>query len=195
MELAEVLNQAAKPAAATKPKKNGMPVLNPGGEVAAKVDERQEAKSIMKQAEAVMKAADDVIIAYVRQQQDTDGFNSNYHNSYAVQGIHAQAKVVYKNSFSINAEDEARLAEILGDAFPQLIEKQFTVKLRPEVMENKKLGRELVALLGNRFHEFLEVTESLKVAEDFSKNIYRVVDQVNLSLLRTFARQYRPSVL
>jgi hypothetical protein len=189
----EALAQTAKaePQAA---KKATMPTLQPTPEVAAAVDEYQDAKADMKMAEAAMNSAGDLITELARTQQDADGYAGRYQGSYAVLGQRHQTKVIYANKFTLNPEDEGRLAEILGERFEEMIEKKFSVRLRAEVFENEELQAELMALVGERFGEFFETAVSLAVREGFCQAVYRAVAPEQLAALRTFARQYKPSI-
>ena len=189
----DALAQTAK-VAEPKAKKSNMPTLVAPPEVAKAVDAYQDAKTNMKQAEASMNASGETIMGFVRERQDADGFAGRYQGSYAVQGKKHIVKVIYANKFTLNPEDEAQLAEILGESFPELVSKSFAVKLRPEVFESEELQDELMALVGERFGVFFETTTNLNVAEGFAQAIYRVVAPEGLPALRTFARQYKPSI-
>lgn len=177
-----------------KAKKSSMPTLQATPEVAQAVDQYQESKINYKQAEAAMGAAAEIITDFVRGRQDEEGFAGRYQGSYAVMGNRHQAKVIYANKFSINGEDEAELTAILGENFDNLIEKKFSVKLRAEVLEDEGLQSELMGLIGERFADFFETTASLSVTEGFSREIYRAVPPEQMDALRTYARQYKPSI-
>lgn len=180
--------------AAPKAKKSSMPTLQAPPEVAEAVDQYQESKVNYKQAEAAMGAAAEIITDFVRTRQDEDGFSGRYQGSYAVLGNRHQAKVIYANKFSINPEDEYELATLLGDHFENMVLKQFSVKLRAEVLEDGDLQAELMGLVGERFADFFETDVKLAVAEGFSREIYRAVPPEHLDALRTYARQYKPSI-
>ena len=177
-----------------KAKKSSMPTLQATPEVAQAVDQYQESKVNYKQAEAAMGAAAEIITDFVRGRQDAEGFAGRYQGSYAVMGNRHQAKVIYANKFSINPEDEGELAAILGENFDNLIEKKFSVKLRNEVFTNDDLQAELMALVGERFADFFETEVKLGVSEGFSREIYRAVPPEQMDALRTYARQYKPSI-
>jgi hypothetical protein len=189
----EALAQTAKaePKAA---KKATMPTLQTTPEVAAAVDEYQDAKTNMKMAEAAMNSAGDLITEFVRAQQDADGYAGRYQGSYAVLGQRHQAKVIFANKFSFNPEDEGHLENLLGERFDEMVAKKFSVKLRPEVFESEELQAEIMALVGERFGDFFETTVSLAVREGFCQAVYRAVAPEQLAALRTFARQYKPSI-
>jgi hypothetical protein len=177
-----------------KAKKSSMPTLQATPEVAAAVDQYQESKVNYKQAEAAMGAAAEIITDFVRGHQDEDGYAGRYQGSYAVQGNRHQAKVIYANKFSINPEDEVELAGLLGEHFEAMVVKQFSVKLRATVLEDADLQAELMELIGERFPDFFETTASLSVADGFSREIYRAVPPEQMEVLRTYARQYKPSI-
>ena len=62
------------------------------------------------------------------------------------------------------------------------------------LFQDPDLQNELMELLGDRFGDFLETSVNLKVKEDFDKKIYQVVSEDQLPALRTFCRQYKPSL-
>lgn len=185
-----------KTATAEKPKakKSSMPTLTATPEVAEAVDKYQESKINHKQAEAAMNDAGETIMAFVRDHQDAEGFEGRYQGSFAVIGNRHQAKVIYQNKFSINPEDEGELTSILGDRFDTLIQKKYSVRLKAVVLDDEELQAELMDLIGERFGDFFETTASLTVAEGFAKEIYQAVIPEQLPALRTFARQYKPSI-
>ena len=189
----EALAQTAK-AAEPKAKKTKMPTLEATPEVAQAVYDYQEAKTTSKMAEAAMNAAGEVIMEFVRQAQDKDGFAGRFSGSYALMGHRHQAKVVYVNKYSINPEDQGELAAILGENFDRLIERKFAVKLKDQVFTDAALQAELMELVGERFADFFETSVSLAVCENFNQLIYQVVEPEQVGQLRTFARQYKPSI-
>ncbi len=176
------------------PKKGKMPTVDAPPEVKTAVDEYQEAKAQAKQAEAVMDVAGAVITGFVREKQDADGYAGKFSGSYALMGHKSTAKVVYANKYSLSPEDDAQLQEILGDNFPAMVSRKFTVKLKDEVFESEEKQAALMALLGESFPEFFETRVSLAVCEGFNKEIYRVLKPEDLENLRVFARQYKPSI-
>jgi hypothetical protein len=179
----------------TAPKKGKMPTLEAPPEVKAAVDEYQEAKATMKQAEAIMDVTGAVITDYVREKQDADGFARKFSGSYAVMGNRATAKVVYANKYTLSANDEGQLAAVLGlENFNTMIKKWHTVTLKPEVFENPELSGALMELIGDRFADFFETKTSLGVCEEFNKLVYQVLKPADLDDLRVYARQYKPSI-
>jgi hypothetical protein len=134
------------------------------------------------------------LIDFTREAIDRDGYNSNYHNSFALMGNRHQAKVILANKFSLSPEDEGELIAILGDHFADLINRKFTVKLKDEVFQNETLQSELMGLVGERFGEFFESQLSLSVREEFDRDIYKVVRPDELAVLRTWAKQFKPSI-
>jgi hypothetical protein len=190
----EALQQAKSTETKAKGKKPSMPILEATPEVKQAVDDYQEAKTTCKMAEAAMSHAGEILMDFVRQAQDQDGFAGRFHGSYAVMGVKHQAKVVFANKYSINSEDEGELAAILGENFDNLIEKKFSVKLKEQVFTDEALQAELMELVGERFADFFETTVSLGVCDNFNQLIYQVVAPEQMESLRTFARQYKPSI-
>ena len=189
---------ALKAAATTEPKKaqkTTMPtIVDAPPDIKLAVDEYQEAKTAYKMAEATLSHNGEIIQDFVRVVQDTTGFAGRYQGSYAVMGNIHQAKVIYANKFSINSEDEGELVAVLGENFDSLITRKPSVKLKAEVFENEELQAELMELIGDRFGDFFEATVSLAVCEDFSRLIYQAVQPEQMDTLRTFARQFKPSI-
>jgi len=180
-------------------KKNSMPVIQVTNEMAEKVIAYQEAKAQFKMAEAVMKMAEGEIIELVRERQDADGFAGRYNGSYNVvgeaNGVSGQVKVIFQDKYSaLNGEDEPQLKEILGNHFDELIDEKFDVALKPEVLENEALSDELTNLVGDRFGEFFNIVVSMKIKPGFKSNVYRAVNSQGLSNLRTYVKQYKPSM-
>jgi len=190
----EALKGAVNAEPKAKAKKASMPTLEAPVEVKAAVDDYQEAKTAFKMAEAAMNHNGEIIMGYVRQAQDEAGFAGRYQGSYAVMGHKHQTKVIYANKYSINSEDEGELAAILGENFGNLIEKKFSVKLKEQVFTDEALQGELMALVGERFADFFETAVSLGVCEGFSQLVYQAVAPEQLEGLRTYARQYKPSI-
>lgn len=187
--------KAAATAEPKKAKKATMPtIVDAPPDVKVAVDEYQEAKAAYKKAEATLNHNGEIVQDFVKQVQDAAGFVGRYQGSYAVMGNLHQAKVIYANKFSINSEDEGELVAILGENFDSLIEKKFSVKLKAAVFEDEALQAELMALVGERFTDFFETTVNLAVCEDFSRLVYQAVQPEQIDTLRTFARQYKPSI-
>ena len=79
-------------------------------------------------------------------------------------------------------------------AFVDRINKKFSVKLKAAIFEDDALQADLMALIGDRFAEFFETDVKLSVREGFDAEIYRVVSPEEIDALRTWARQYKPSI-
>ena len=110
-------------------------------------------------------------------------------------GDGVSVKVIFQDKYTLSGDDEPQLKEILGNHFDELIEEKFSVTLKPEVLaEGSILGDELERLLGDRVGEFLDTVVSLKIKPDFKKNIYRAVNPQGLNNLRTFVKQFKPSM-
>lgn len=186
---------ATKKADSDTPKKGKMPVIaDAPEEVKAAVDQYQEAAAQKKQAEGVMDVCGPVILDHARARMDADGFAGRFSGSYAIVGHTTTAKVVSQNKYSLSADDEGQLAEILGEQFPNMIQKKFTVALKAEVFENPELQAALMEAIGDRFPEFFETKVSMGVCEGFNKEVYRVLSPESLENLRVFAKQYKPSI-
>ena len=189
---AAVKATAKKPAAK---KKASMPTLDAPEDVQEAIGRYVEAKELNKKSKAEMDEAGDEIITFVRARQDEDGYNHRFRHSYAIPGTNgSQVKFVSSNRFSINSDDTEEIRQILGDHFDQMIQEKFQVSLREEVLEDEGLQAELMGLIGDRFGDFFETKQTLAVQDGFDGMIYNVVEKESLPLLRTFVRQYKPSL-
>lgn len=187
--------KSTKKKATKKSAKSKMPVLDAPDEIKETVDLYLTAKADEKKAKAEKDDAGAAIIEFVRPFQDTDGYKGNFRHSYAVPGTNGnQVKFVSSNRFSINADDQEELEELLGDEFEDMIEVDHTVSLKKEVLEDEELQEELMQLVGDRFADFFETVTKLKVKDEFDKKVYGVVTEEELPILRTWARPYTPSL-
>ena len=189
----DVLNQnatAKKPAA----KKSSMPTVETTPEVKEAVDDFVKAKKAMSAAKADMDAAGTVVIDYGNDKYDELAFNNNFRKSFKLEGNESEIKFVTSNKFGLNVDDEPEIREVLGDSFDNLIETKFNVTLKAEVFENEKLKADLMNLVGDRFSEFFDTSKSLKVKDDFDKNVFNSVDKGGLDDLRVFVKPYKPSL-
>jgi len=178
----------------SKARKKGTPVLdNAPADVKSAVDHYVEHKKKMKEHKAEMDAAGDVILDYADAERDKDGFAGNYSKSYDVHGNTEEVKYVTSNRYSINANDEELLKEMLTGRFAEFIEVLFNVELKPEVLENEELQNELMELIGDKFSKFFTTTKTLRVADDFDRKIY-LLDEDEVTNLRALVKQYKPSL-
>jgi len=185
-----------KTAVAQGPKKtkSSMPLLSPPDEIKKAVDDYIEAAILNKKTVGAMDVNGQMIIGWVDEQQDKDGFSGKFHGSYQVEGVKETVKYVSTNRYSISQEDQERLMEVFGDRYPDMINEKHSVKLKDAVFENPDLQYELMDLIGDRFGDFFESTCSLSVAEGFSEKVYSVLKEEDLPVLRTFCKRYKPSL-
>jgi hypothetical protein len=187
-----VAGAKAEPKASAK--KSTIPPLGTTDEIKKVVDRYQDAKTNAKQAEAVMAEAGEAIIQFTREHQDKEGFAGRYSNSYVLAGVRHTAKVIWTDRFSINAEDGPELADILGASYPEMVQEKVTVKLRDEVFADEALQNELMAAVGAKFTQFFTIEKKLVTTEGFAAQVYRKVAPEQLPALRTFAKQFKPSI-
>lgn len=192
---ADALQKTSKTTKSKSKTKATMPTLDVPKHIKEEVDKYVEAKQTEKIAKAEKESAGKIILDHVGPHQDKEGYNGLFRHSYAVPGTNGnQVKYVSSNRFTINADDSEQLQEILGSDFHDLIEQNFTVTLKPEVFQDQDLQDELMGIIGDRFGDFFETKESLAVAEDFDRRIYKTVTEKDLPTLRTFCRQYKASL-
>jgi hypothetical protein len=176
--------------------KSTMPILAPPEEVREAVDEYIDAKTRETMAKAEKEMAETVIQEFTIGVQDADGYKGNFRTSYAVPGKKPgnQVKFVSSNRFSINAEDRDKLEEMLGDTYPDMVDEQFTVKLKASVFNDEEKQAELMDIVGDRFEDFFETVVTLKVREDFNRKLYGVVGQEEMPTFRTFCKPYKAAL-
>jgi len=190
---AKALSQTKTSEPKTAPKKQ-MAKLYPDDTVKQEVDNYQKAKTKKKKAEAEMEASGTVILDFANKCQDTDGFAGDFKNAYQIEGFQESVKYVSSNRFSINSADVDQLREIFDEAFDDLIQEDYEVSLKEEVFKNQDLQNELMSLVGERFGDFFETKVTVKVKEDFDKNVYKHVSKEQLPVVRTFCRPYKASL-
>jgi len=177
-----------------KKAKTSVPEIQLPDSLKEDADAYKLAKKNKKIAEAEMTTRGGKLIDYGRKVQDKDGFNRDFRHSYTLKGDKEKVKYVSSNRFSINPDDARQIQEILGSAFPDLIEEDHTVMLRPEVFKDEGLQQRLMNAVGEDFADFFETVTKLKVKEDFDKNVFKHVEKKDLPILRTFVRPYKPSL-
>lgn len=179
-----------------KPKKakTDIPVVKVSDGLKVDIDKYQEAKKNKKIAEAEMKARETKIIDFGKKHQDKEGFANRFRHSFKFDGNRSSVKFVSSNRYSINPDDSRQIREILGTSFDDMLEEDFSVALKPEVFQDEGLQARLMEALGEDFEQFFETRSSLKAKPGFDEKIYRVVGEEELFVLRTFVRQYKPSL-
>ena len=190
------LQQNAKAKAPAKDKKTSVPMLDTPPEVQEVVDQYIDAKEREKIAKSEKEQCETVIIDFVRPFQDQDGYKGAFRNSYGVAGTKPGMKVTFvsSNRWTVSAEDHERLAGIVEEHFEDLFEQTFEVKLKAEVFENPDLQAALMDLVGDKFGEFFDTVQGLKVRPEFDQKIYAMVQKESLEDLRAFCKQYKPSL-
>lgn len=178
----------------TGTKKKEIPVLQVPDDVKEAVDTYLEAKEIKKSAEATLDLSGATVTGYVKAVQDQEGFKGHFRNSFKVPGHKKTLTWVSSNRWTINPEDLDNLKSLLGDDAAHLLSVKWVLKVKDAVLEDEALRNRLVGLLGNQFSEFFESKASISVSEDFDQALYAATDPEGLRDLRTFARQYSPSL-
>lgn len=179
--------------------KSKMPVLDAPEHVREAVDEYIDAKIRETVAKAEKEAAETVVLEFTGDVQDAEGYDGKFKTSYAVPGNKPgnQVKYISSNRFTINGNDRDKLEEMLGDQYPEMVEEVQTVKLRAEVFDDESLKTEFMDMIKGDpevFNRFFENVLTLKVREDFNKNLYRVVEKGGLPELRTFCKPYKAAL-
>jgi hypothetical protein len=129
-------------------KNNGIQTLVPPEKLRLTVDEIVQWKQTEKEAKAEREAREAKIVAYVQPIQEEHGWSNNYQKSYYVKGLTNEVTFVSSDRFpNPKVEEIPELQELLGDRFEEIIKKEIVVSLRPEVMTNPELKKNLVEAL------------------------------------------------
>ena len=194
LDFKKALNANATSEKKSKAKKKTMPVIdNANPEVKHAVDHYVKHKKLMQEHKADMEAAADPIIEFGEEHQDNEGFNGNFRKSYKVKGNKETVSWVSSNRYSLDSDDEETLRALVEEKFEELFEEVFDVELRPEVLQNEELQAEFMELIGEQFGKFFVTRKTLKIADDFDKNVYKL-SKKKLANLRAYVKQYKPSL-
>lgn len=178
----------------TKAKKKTMPILDHAdSNVRSAVDHYVKHKKLMQEHKAEMEAAADPIIEFGEEHQDDEGYNGNFRKSYKIKGDEETVSWISSNRYSLNSDDEETLRDLVKEKFEELFEEVFDVELRPEVLKDEKLQAEFMELIGEQFGKFFVTRKTLKIGEDFDKNVYKLT-KTKLANLRAYVKQYKPSL-
>ena len=167
--------------------------LQASDEIKEEIDRFVKANKNFKVAKTAVEHSKGIILEYINPLQDEDGRNNKFSTSYDVEGVEKSVKFVSSNRYTINPDDEEKIAEILGDEFDELIVKSSLVKLKDEVFEDEEMQDKLMELLGDDFGTFLETITTMKVAVDFNKHIYSAAGD-KLDDLRVYCKPYSASL-
>jgi len=188
-----------------KKEKDKMMTLAPPEKIRKMVDEVVHWKQKEKEAKAEKEASEVDVLAWVKERQDTDGFNNDFQKSYRVQGIKDTVTYVSSDKFSpIKPEDLPTLREAIGKRFDELIEKQTTVMLREEVVSgprSQELQSELMGLFktvyGDEFKEKFQaffIAETAYLATDgFDRKLYTLSRKI-VERVRDLVKQTKASL-
>lgn len=194
LDFKKALNANVTSEKKSKAKKKTMPVLdNAPTEVKDAVDHYVKHKKLMNEHKADMEAAGVTIIDFGEEHQDKEGFNGNFRKSYKVQGKKEVVSFVSSNRYSLDSSDEETLRTLVDGKFEELFEEVFEVELRPEVLQDEKLQAEFMELVGEQFGKFFVTRKTLKVADEFDKNVYKL-NKKKVANLRAYVKQYKPSL-
>jgi hypothetical protein len=190
----DAMKATAKPKKAAA-KKSTIKTLEADEKVKDSVDALVKAKATEKKAKADISLHGGIVIGFTQDHQDTDGFKNKFQNSYLIPGNDDnQIKCISSNRFTINSEDAGALQELLGDEYDEMVKTKYGMTMTEEFMESEELQKELMEMVGERFSQFFKTTVSLSVKEKFNEKIYKILSAEDLPALRTFAKQYKPSL-
>lgn len=162
--------------------------------VKADIAKLVEAKKAMKKAKSEVTVAEKSIIEFGINHKDREAFAGNFQKSYKIAGDNdTTVTLVTANKWSFAEDDLEDINEILGDDADDLIEKDYTVKIKSDVFTDEDRQQELMNLLGDRWNDFFETTVSHKPVSDFDEKIYKLGKE-KVDDLRVYMKQSKPSV-
>jgi hypothetical protein len=184
---------------ATAVKKSTAPQIKLSSSLSDELDAIVESKATVKAATAVLKQAEDKIIAHAKNVQDTDGLNGKFSGTYELVGENHVSKFISSDRFTVSQDKEVHeaLVDVVGqDAFDDIVEEKLTVSLRSDVFSDPAKQDLLVSLLGDKFDELFETTVSYGTTKELKSRIYGLVknDADKLEEVRSLLPQYKPSI-
>lgn len=182
----------------TKPKtkkSKGSAELTAPAAVKNAIDSFNVAKVDKKKAEGTMKKHEPTILEFVKKEQDKVGFDGKFVKSFDVEGNDSKVKYVSSNRHTVANDDVNLIKDILGDKFNSLVERKWNIKVKDDVLSSRKMQKELMEIMGERFGEFLETSSKLVTSDDFDSKVFEAVEsQEDLDDLRTFVKPYKASL-
>ena len=121
--------------------------------------------------------------------------SGDFTKSFIVKGNQHEATFVSSDKFSdIPNEVIEEVKTVLGDDFDNFVKDKTTVTLKPDVLENEVLQKELMDAIGEEnFAKYFDVSGKWKVVEGFDKKQYKL-DEEKRQNLKPFIKKAKPSI-
>ena len=198
MDFNSMISGNAVDAVSAKKKKLDAPAISLPAERAENLKRFLKHKADMKNSESLMREEEKPILDYCNEIFDSRGLENHFSNSYNVSGGDAgSVKFITVDKFSVGQEPEIinGIKNLLGADADKVIRKVTEVKLKDEIFEDEARQKELVALIGNRFAEFFDVTTSYKAVKGLNEGIFKVAgNQEKLNKIREFVIPQKASL-
>jgi len=201
-----LLDQARKANITGKPKakaKKGVPIIDNLTAVEKKaVDHVRHAITAIKKGEADLDNYGGIVRDLFLETKETEARAGNFRKSFKFAGNQETVMVKHANkALKINYDDVPQIKKILGKEYDLLLEETAQISVKSEVLEpNSALGAKLLKMLGKtedernaNFALFFESNVSLKIKEDFDRNIFRLPMKAYNSL-KVFVTMIRPGL-
>lgn len=181
-------------------KKTNKPVVPVTKEIQEAVDTFLRIKASIKAQEHDLAQVEEIIINYVRPQQEKDARNNRFSKSYRIPGTQG-SEITYTTSdkFSVPADKatQDRIKELVGEeAFSKMFTKVRTISLKPEVVENSEIINKIITACtsaGIDIAAIFTVVDTLKAADNLDQKQYELPEE-KLREFKTLVRQAKPSL-
>lgn len=188
--LAAFVNATAVPASDTgKKSSKNYPVIELDADLTLNLAEFLLQKDTYKSAEALMKAAEQPVIEFVKDCIDTHNLTEKFASTFILKSADGTtaAKFITSDSFSVGAENIGEVKGILGKNYPELIEEKVTI----EVNQDPALLKELMALVGpDKIGKFFKSRVTPEVKEGAYEKIYQIAkSKKDVEKIRQFITQ------
>jgi hypothetical protein len=173
------------------------PVIQLDKRTSKSLAEFVEQKRIKKEAEAEMKVAQAPVLDFCQGIIDDRGFEGQYENCFTVETADRRTKqtLVLSDRFIVPQDDLPRLQHRLGDKFDQIIEVKKEVVMKPEVLEDERLQKKLIKLLGGEFKRFFAVKKTYTTVKGLKQSIYHIAgNEDSLKRIRSMVPQVTASL-
>lgn len=158
-----------------------------------------KAKEVLARAKAEVETNSAPIIAHVRGVQDADGIQGSFSGSYTVIGGKEQGLFVSADKWSVPQDEaiKAELAAVVGaERVKDVIRERYAIKVRDEVMLDKKLQKELMDRIGGDFAKFFSAEKVMETVPELNARIYEVAgnEQIKVAKIRELVKQSSPYI-
>lgn len=197
VNLNDLLSACEKPKT-KKPasKKNEVIIDDINDNVKNAIDEYVKAKKEYNKAKSEMNVHAAIIKEAGQKEYEKRGRSNNFSKSFKIKGNNDQINFVTADYFGIDQADIGICQEIIeedGKDPDDFIEKNTTMTLKKEVLEDEVLSQELAKILGSKLSKFFDVEVEHKAVKGFDQKIFSLSNDAQDDL-RTYAKQKQPSL-